>query len=218
MEPLKPEPLYPLLLHRFADEFSRLGVPVNLIDETLSILFTFHDPENKYTLPAKMAEFTFAYNLDASEEKTKAALKIFLDYYNSVIALIEELELDNHTKRSVRKLDNISKALLDIRGGYTEENRTAIRYWLGNALRGFIARFKVPTKSSQRMMEYVDKTFNPPLASAFHTAVALVGKIGSDKWENVDLELGIAVLFIFTSHVNIIRKTALGMMGSGEFE
>ncbi len=216
MDPIKPEPLYPVLLHRFADEFSRLEVPVNFIDETLSILYTFHDPENKYTLPAKMAEFTFAYNLDASAEKTKAALNTFISYYNSVVALLEELEIDNNIDRSVLKIDNLSKALLGIRGGYTEENRTAVRYWLGNALRGFIARFKIPTKTSRKMIEYVDATFDPGLAKIFHTAVAIVGKIGSEACEETDLYLGISVLVLFTSKVNAIRKAALAMMERGE--
>lgn len=216
MEQLKAEPLYPVLLHRFADEFSRLGVPVNFIDETLSILYTFHDPENKYTLPAKMAEFTFTYNLAESEEKTKASLKLFGDYYTCIRLLLEDLEFEDNIERSVKKLDNLSKALLDIRGGRTEENRTAVRYWLGNALRGFIARFKIPTKSSKKMIEHVDKTFDPGLAKMFHTAVALVGKIGSDDWEITDLQLGISVLLLFTSKVNAIRKTAIEMMEQGE--
>ncbi len=216
MTEITPEPLYPVLLHRFADEFSRLEVPVNFIDETLSILYTFHDPENKYTLPAKMAEFTFTYNLDASAEKTKSALKTFLIYYNSVVALIEELEIENNIERSVIKLDNLSKALLGIRGGYTEENRTAVRYWLGNALRGFIARFKIPTETSRKMIEYVDTTFDPGLAKIFHTAVAIVGKIGSDEWEITDLQLGISLLLLFTSKVNSLRKAAIEMMERGE--
>ncbi len=216
MNKLNHEPLYPMLLHQFADEFSRLEIPVNFVDETLSILYTYHDPENKYTITAKMAEFTFTYNLAESEEKTKSALRILFEYCSSIDSLLEDIETDYHIERSVRKLDNISKALLDICSGATEKNRTAVRYWLGNALRGFIARFKIPTKTSQKMADYVDKTFDPALAKIFHMSVGLVGKLGSDEWKITDLQLGISLLLLFTSKINAIRKAALEMIEQGE--
>jgi hypothetical protein len=41
--------------------------------------------------------------------------------------------------------------------------------------------------------------------------VGLVGKIGSESYQEADLILAISVLFILTSKVNEIRKTALSL-------
>ncbi|MCX7678259.1 MAG: hypothetical protein N2316_03480 [Spirochaetes bacterium] len=216
MELPKVEALYPILLHRYADDFSRLDVPVNFLDETLSILYTFHDPENKYTLPAKIAEFTFTYQLADNQEKAKAALEIFLHYYKSVEALIAEIAVDYHINRLVKKLSTISDALLEICGGYQEKNRTTIIHWLKIILQGMIKRFNIPTQSSQSMVEYVNATFHESMAKAFHTAIALLGKISSTECEYDDLPLAISVLFICTAMVFSLRNTALSLLQKGE--
>lgn len=219
MSQMNAEPLYPVLLHRYADEFGRLEVPVNFLDETLSVLYTFHDPENTYTLTAKMAEFAFTYRLHDNEEKMKAALSLFLNYYHSISMLIDEIELDYNLERCIKKLTNISKAILDIHGGTTEENRTAVRHWMSIILRGVITRFKIPTSSSKKMSEYVENKLSPGLAKSFNLSVALLGKIGSEEgFEESDLELAVSVLFILTSKVHDLRKTALDMMERGEMK
>lgn len=210
------EALYPILLNQFADDFSRLEVGVNFLDETLALLYTFHDPENKYTLSARIAEFTITHKLADDEEKAKKALKIFLNYYKSVEALLLEIATDYHIDRLSAKLYNISEAILLICGGYQEKNRNIIIHWLKIILQGTIKRFNIPTQSSQKMAEYVDNTFPQNMAKVFHTAIALLGKISSTECEATDLQFAISILFIFTSMMISLRSAALELLEKGE--
>ncbi len=208
---INPEALYPMLLHRFSDEFSRMDISFNFLIETLSILYMFHDPENKYNLPVKISEFSVKYLSKEADDKTASALDLFMDYYHSVYALMEDLESETKTERAVQKLMNISQALLELSGGYTDENRKAIASWLTLSIRGFIKRFKISMKNATKMQEHINKTFDARTANVFHITVGLVGKIGSESYQEADLILAISVLFILTSKVNEIRKTALSL-------
>jgi len=207
-------PLHPLLLQRFADAFSRIELPLDLLEETLSILYMFHDPEAKYNLAVKIAELNVRHGIE-NRDDPKEPVRLYTDYYNSVTALLEDIEKEKKSERAVKKLADLAEALLGLHGG-EESAKKLCGAWLIAVLKGMVKRFNIPMKSAKGMEEYVDGTFEPSTASMFHYAVALSGKIDGAEYERKDLILIVSLLIVLTSKVNGLRKDALEMINRGE--
>jgi len=211
---MTPEALYPVLLQKYADGFSRLEMSLDLLTEALSILYFFHDPEAKYNLAVKIAELNVRFGLE-NREDPQSPVRLFTDYYNSVTALLDDIVKEKKNERAVKKLAELSVALLDLHGGDGESATKVCNSWLIAVLKGMIKRFNIPAKSPAVMQDYVDKTFEPSLASMFHYAVAMSGKISKGEAVRDDLVLVVSLLIILTSKVNAIRKNALDLMEKG---
>jgi len=206
-------PLSPSLLREFADGFSRMEMPLDLLAEALSILYMFHDPDGTYSLAAKIAELNARFGLDGREDP-KAPVELYTSYYQSVMALLEEMEKETKSERAVNRLSDLSEALLTLHSG-PESAEKVCGSWLIAVLKGMVARFNIPTKSPAAMQEYTEKTFEPSMASIFNYSVSLSGKLGKGEASLNDLVLVISMLIILTSKVNAIRKEALDLMKKG---
>jgi uncharacterized protein YecA (UPF0149 family) len=208
------EALYPVLLQKYADGFSRMEMSLDLLAETLSILYFFHDPEAKYNLAVKIAELNVRFGLETRQDP-QAPVRLITEFYASVTALLDDIAKEKKNERAVKKLAELSIALLDLHGGGDESAVKVCSSWLIAVLKGMIQRFNIPTKSPSEMQDYVDRTFEPSLASMFHYAVAMSGKLSKGEAARDDLVLVVSLLIILTSKVNTIRKDALDLMKQG---
>ncbi len=207
-------PLHPHLLQRFADAFSRMELSLDLLEETLSILYMFHDPEGKYNLAVKIGELNLRYGLETRED-AKGPARIYTAFYQSVIALVEDIEKEKKNERTAKKLSDLADALLVLHGREEDAKKLCVT-WLVAVLKGMVKRFNVPMSSPRGMEEYIDRTFEPSTASLFNYAVALSGKLKGDDITKDDLVLAVSILITLTSKVNAIRKDALELINQGK--
>ncbi len=205
-----------MLLQNYADGFSRLEMPLDMLEETLSILFMFHDPTGSYSLPMKMAELNARLKLD-SLENPEGHPSAYREFYDSVVALVQDIDREENTGRAVNRLTNLSEALILLHGTAEGSAKKVCKSWLAITLSSMIKRFAMPMESPGALEAYINKTFDPTMASLILYAISLSGKLEQeDETPESDLVLVVSLLILLTSKVNTIRMAALDLMARGE--